>query len=83
MTDIVDQAAEAMRQLPPADRDSMAQAVLSVAQGRQSLDIEPEHMAAVLEGLAQLERGEFIEGEPEELVARAFARGRARAPHAT
>ena len=69
MTDIVDQAAEAMRRLPPAERDSMAQAVLSLAQGESPLDIEPEHLPFVLEGLAQIERGDFATDEE---IAEAF-----------
>lgn len=77
MTDIVDQAAAALRRMPPAERDSMASAILRLAEGSEPLDIEPEHLPAVLEGLAQIERGEFVEGEPEELVAAAFARARA------
>ncbi len=77
MTDVLDRAVEALRRMPPADRDSMAEAILTVAEGGLPLDIEPEHLPYVLEGLAQLERGEFVEGTPEELVAAAF---RARVP---
>lgn len=72
MTDVLDRAVEALRRMPPADRDSMAEAILTVAEGGLPLDIEPEHLPYVLEGLAQLERGEFVEGTPEELVAAAF-----------
>ncbi len=73
---VLDQAVEAMRQMPPDTRDSVAQAILALAQGSAPIDIEPEHMAAVMEGLAQLERGEGVVGEPEDLVAAAFARHR-------
>ena len=76
MTDIVDQAAEAMRRMPPEERNSIARAVISLAEGKPPLDIEPEHLEAVLEGLAQIERGEFIEGDPGEIVAAAFRRHR-------
>lgn len=78
MTDIVDQAFDAVRQMPPAERVSIATAILTLAQGGEALDIEPEHLPAVLEGMAQIERGEYVEGEPEELVAAAFARARNR-----
>lgn len=74
MGDILDRAVEALRQMPASDRDSMAQAILTVAHGETPLDIDPEHLPAVLEGLAQIERGEYVEGEPEKLVAAAFRR---------
>ena len=77
MADIVDEAAAALRRMLPAERDSMASAILQLAEGSEPLDIAPEHLPAVLEGLAQIERGEFVEGEPEALVAAAFARARA------
>lgn len=35
--------------------------------------------AGILEGPAQFERGEVVEGEPEEIMRQAFDRGRARA----
>ncbi|MBX9931810.1 MAG: acetyltransferase [Methylobacterium sp.] len=77
MTDVVELAFEAVRQMPPAERDSMAQAILTLArQDDGPLDIEPEHLSSVLEGLAQIERGEFTEGDPAELVAAAFRRHR-------
>lgn len=77
MTDIFNQAVEAMRRMPSAERDSIAQAIVSLA-GHEAgpLDVEPEHLPYVLEGLAQIERGAFVEGEPEEIVARAFERAR-------
>ncbi len=65
MTDVLDRAIEALRRMPPAERDSMAAAILILAEGPLPLDIEPEHLPYVLEGLAQLERGEFTEGLPE------------------
>lgn len=69
MTNLLQQAVEAMRQLPPATQDSLAQAILSIAQGGAHDEIAPEHLPYVLEGLAQLARGEVAtEGE----VAEAF-----------
>jgi hypothetical protein len=77
MTDIFEQAVEALRKMPTAERDSIAQAIVSLA-GHEvgPLDVESDHLPFVLEGLAQIERGEFAEGEPEEIVARAFERAR-------
>ncbi len=74
MVDVLERAVEALRRMPAGDRDSMAQAILTLAHGEFPLDIEPEHLPAVLEGLAQIERGEYVEGEPEEVVAAAFRR---------
>lgn len=74
MSDILDQAVEAMRRLPPATRDSMAHAILTLAQGGAPVGIEPEHLPSMLEGLAQIERGEFTEGDPDTLVEAAFSR---------
>lgn len=74
MTDVLDRAVEALRRMQRADRDSMAEAILTVAEGRLPLDIESEHLPYVLEGPAQLKRGDFIEGTSEEIVAGAFKR---------
>ena len=35
-------------------------------------EIPAEHLPAVMEGLAQLERGEFVEGTPADLVQWVF-----------
>lgn len=69
MTALLEQAVEAMRQMPPAAQDSMAQAILFLARGVTLEEIEPEHLPYVLEGLAQAERGEFATDED---VAEAF-----------
>lgn len=74
MADILDQAVAALRRMPAADRESMAQAILPVTQGSPTLDIEPDHLPFVLEGLAQLDGGEFTEGDPEDLISAAFRR---------
>lgn len=76
MADILDRAVAALRRMPVSDRESMALAILAVAEGDDMLAIEPEHLPAVLEGLAQIERGDVIEGEPDDLVAAAFRRSR-------
>lgn len=76
MSTLLDQAVEAMRQMPPATQDSMAQAIPPLANGNEPLDIEDEHLPALLDGLAQLECGEGVVGDPDELVAAAFERHR-------
>jgi predicted transcriptional regulator len=76
MTDLLDRALDAVRRMPPAEQDSIAEAMLSLAGIGRPLDIEPEHRAAVMEGRAQAARGEFVEGDVQAIVARAFARAR-------
>ncbi|GJE19154.1 acetyltransferase [Methylobacterium marchantiae] len=78
MSDIVDQAAEAMRRMPPAERDSVVNAILMPARRNAASDIEPDDLPFVLEGLAQIGRGDVIEGEADALVAAAFERHRPR-----
>lgn len=78
MTDLLEKAVEVVRQMPAAEQDNIAQAMLSMAKIGEPLDIEPEHLAAVMAGMAQADRGKFVEGEASEIVARAFQRGRAR-----
>ncbi len=78
MTDLLEKAVAAVRQMPTAEQDNIARVMLSMAKMAEPLDIEPEHLPAVMVGLAQADRGEFVEGEAAEIVARAFARGRAR-----
>lgn len=79
MTDLLEKAVAAVRQMPAAEQDNIAHVMLSMVKIAEPLDIEPEHLAAVMAGLAQADRGEFVEGEATEIVARAFARGHARA----
>lgn len=75
MTDILDQAVEAMRRMPPAERDSIAKAIVALARRDDGpLDIEPEHLPHVLEGLAQIERGEFATDEEVADAFRSFER---------
>lgn len=76
MTDLLEKAVEAVRQMPAAEQDSIAQAMLSLARIGAPDEIEPEHRAAVMEGMAQADRGEFAPGEASDIVARAFARSR-------
>jgi predicted transcriptional regulator len=72
MTKLLEKALEAVRQLPPDSQDEIAQAMLYLA----AVDAEPEpvdpaHLPAILEGLAQARRGEFA---TEEEVEKAFRR---------
>jgi predicted transcriptional regulator len=72
MTNIVDDAVTAIQKLPPHQQEALARLVLRLAgQDDEPEPIDPAHLPAVLEGLAQAERGEFA--TPEEVDA-AFRR---------
>ena len=68
MTKLLEQALDAMRRLPPSRQDDIAQAILIMADGALEA-IEAKHLPFVLEGLAEIERGEFA---TEEEIASAF-----------
>lgn len=73
MTKLLDHALETVRQLPPADQDEIARAMLRLAQGeREPKEINPAHLPAVLEGLAQAERREFATDAEVEAAFRLF-----------
>jgi DNA-binding TFAR19-related protein (PDSD5 family) len=60
MTKLLENAIEAARRLPPQVQDEIARAILRLAEADQSPEpIPPDHLAAVLEGLAQAKRREF------------------------
>ena len=61
MTKLLDQAIAKVRELPDEEQDSLARVLLSMAEMDASafaLDAATE--AAIREGLAQAERGEFV-----------------------
>jgi hypothetical protein len=75
MTKLLDQALEAVRLLPSEAQDEIARAMLMLAQQEAELeDIPPEHLPDVLEGLAQLRRGEFATDEEVAEIFRRFRR---------
>ena len=67
MTKLLEEALEAVRRLPPASQDEIARAMLQLASSPDEPErIDPAHLTAVLEGLAQAERAEFAtDGEVE------------------
>jgi len=73
MTKLLDQALDAVRQLPPDNQDEIARAMLSLAHtGEADLEeIDPAHLPDVLEGLAQARRREF---STDAQIAAAFGR---------
>lgn len=74
MTKLLEAAMEAASRLPDDQQDYVAQAVLGLLNLRSGpLPIHPDDLEAVLEGLAQAERGEFASDEEVEAI---FARHR-------
>jgi len=72
MTKLLEKAIAKVRELPAEDQDTVAVAVLSMT-GEETpvVHLDDETRAAVLEGLAQADRGEFV---PDQVVAEADKR---------
>jgi predicted transcriptional regulator len=72
VTKLLDQAIAKAKALPAEDQDALALAMLSLTQGDASAyPIDDATRAAILEGLAEAERGEYV---PDEIVAAADTR---------
>lgn len=63
MTDLPDEVVAAVRQMPQQDQDDLAQALIQMTQTIRLDDTEPEHRAAMHEGMQQAARGEFATDE--------------------
>jgi hypothetical protein len=75
MTKLLEQALEAVRRLSPESQDEIARAMLRLAVGEGTPEsVAPAHLAAVLEGLAQVERREFASDREVEAAFRRFDR---------
>jgi hypothetical protein len=72
MTKLLEKALETVRRLPPDTQDQIAQAMLILADKDEPEDIAPSHLAAVLEGLAQAERGPLASDTEVEAAFRRF-----------
>jgi len=73
MTKLLEKALEAVRKLSPEEQDEIAQAMLQFAENDGEPEaIDPAHLPAVLNGLAQAKRGEFASDEEVEAVFRRF-----------
>jgi len=72
MTKLLEQAIAKARTLPEDEQDSLAEAILAMSQADASAyPIDRSTEAAIREGLAQAERGEFV---PDDVVAKANKR---------
>jgi hypothetical protein len=73
MTKLLEKALEAVRQLPPDSQDEIARAMLTWAGDEgEPEEIDPAHLSAVLEGLAQAKRREFATDAEVEAAFRRF-----------
>jgi hypothetical protein len=73
MTKLLEKALEAVRLLSPDDQDQIALAMLTLTgkQGDPEV-VDPAHLAAVLEGLAQAKRRQFATAAEVEAAFRRF-----------
>jgi hypothetical protein len=73
MTKLLEKALKAVRRLPPDSQDEIAQAMLTLAGDEgEPEEIDPAHLPAVLEGLAQAKRGELASDSEVEAAFRRF-----------
>lgn len=67
MTKLLDKAIARARALPEDDQDALAAVLLSLTEADASVvPLDEKTRAAIREGLAQAERGEFV---PDEVIA--------------
>ena len=73
MTKLLEKALEAVRLLSPDDQDQIALAMLTLT-GKQGEpeEVDPAHLAAVLEGLAQAKHRQFATTDEVEAAFRRF-----------
>jgi hypothetical protein len=75
MTRLLEQALAAVRRLPAESQDEIAEAMLRLAKGDGEPEpVDPAHLPAVLEGLAQARRREFAADAEVEAAFRRFDR---------
>jgi predicted transcriptional regulator len=72
MTKLLEKAIDKVRELPEDEQEAVAAVMLQMAGGDAPVvKLDDETRAAIREGLAQAERGEFV---PDEVVARSNKR---------
>ncbi len=62
MTKLLEQAIAKVRELPESEQDEVAELLLDLATNEPER-LDAQTRAAILEGLAQAERGEFVSDE--------------------
>jgi hypothetical protein len=63
MTKLLDQALEAVRQLPPDEQDDIARIIMQMARPDQTVALSPEEREAIARSRAAAARGEFATDE--------------------
>ena len=75
MTKLLEKAVEAVRRLPPDSQDDIALAMLTLMGDEGEPEhVDPAHLPAVLEGLAQAKRRQFASDPEIEAAFRRFER---------
>ena len=75
MTKLLEKALEAVRQLPADSQDEIARAMLALTGNAEEFEeIDPGHLPAVLEGLAQANLRQFASDAEVEVAFRRFER---------
>jgi hypothetical protein len=73
MTKLLEKALEAVRRLPPDSQDKIALAMLRLSGNEgEPEEIDPAHLPAMLEGLAQAKRRQFATDAEVEAAFRRF-----------
>ena len=73
MTKLLEKALEVVQRLPPDSQDEIALAILTLSgQEEEPEEIDPAHLPAVLEGLAQAKRRQFATDAEVEAAFRRF-----------
>ena len=72
MTKLLEQAFSVIGRMPPDAQDGIARALLAMGMSEEPDDVEPEHREAVMDGMAQAQRGEFSLASPAEALRSAF-----------
>ncbi|MDD1516951.1 hypothetical protein ACNJYD_18050 [Bradyrhizobium sp. DASA03005] len=75
MTKLLEKALKAVRQLPADSQDEIARAMLALSDGgEEAEEMDPGHLAAVLEGLTQANLRQFASDAEIEAAFRRFER---------
>lgn len=75
MTKLLEQAIKVVRRLPADSQNEIARTILHLAGSDAEVElIDPAHLEAVLEGLAQAKRREFATDDEVEAAFRRFDR---------
>ena len=75
MIELLEEALEVVRRLPPNRQDEIALAMLSLSRNEDELEeVDPAHLSAVLEGLMQAKHHQFATLAELEAASRRFER---------